>query len=49
MMEEEWKECQSCYYYVFGTDKEHCNRCVESVNEKGIDGFAGYWKPIYED
>lgn len=48
-MDEELKECQNCFYYAFGGNEENCNRCIESVNENGIDGFDGFWKPIYSE
>ena len=48
-MDEELKECEICYYYVFGENDEHCKKCVKSVNEKGVDGFDGFWKSVYSE
>ena len=48
-MDEELKECENCYYYILVSDKERCNKCVESVNEKGIDGFNWFWKSVYSE
>lgn len=47
IMDEELKECRNCLYYAFEGNEEHCGKCVESVNQKEIDGFNGFWKPIF--